>query len=153
MEDFRKALNYSFLLLKYRPRSRGEIEERLKRKKYTSSVIIKVLSHLEGYSYINDEEFVPLFISSCINKGWGRRKIDFALKKLKISRSLRERFLSSRSIDRGKLQQLIDRKLQFYKGKKNIYQKIVRFLVGRGFEYKDIFRELKEVDISKFESK
>lgn len=150
MEDFEKAFHYSLLLLKYRPRSKGEIEDRLKGKRFSSIVITEVLNRLQDYNYINDAEFTLFFISSCLARGWGRRRIEFRLEKLKIPRSLQEKFL--RDEDFGdQLRQLISKKLEFYRGKKNIYQRLVRFLAGRGFDYDEIFSELQNVDIKKFE--
>jgi regulatory protein len=150
VKDFEKALNYSFLLLKYRPRSRGEIEQRLKRKEFPPSVIKKVVDRLEEYNYINDAEFVRLFVSSSITKGWGKRRIVSALRKLKVSEQLYERFLPDKDTYRNRLRQLIRSKLKSYKGKRNIYQRIVRFLINRGFEYNDIYREMQDIDLAKF---
>ncbi|MBU2436171.1 MAG: recombination regulator RecX, partial [Candidatus Omnitrophica bacterium] len=88
-----KALNYSFLLLRYRPRSREEIISRLKEKGYPSSLIEGTLDYLEEKNYINDEEFARTAIFSSLQKGYGRRRIEFMLKKLGIEQSLIEESL------------------------------------------------------------
>ncbi len=143
MEDFKKALNYSFLLLKYRPRSRQEIIQRLSRKKYHPGIIEKVVLNLEENNYINDEEFVRLFVSSAVSRGWGKKRIDYALKKLGVDEQIRTQALPDKQIFREKLKELVDKKISGNK-KKDIksYQKIVRSLATKGFNYDDIIREL-----------
>lgn len=150
MEDYKKALNYSFLLLKYRARSEEEIKYRLKRKKYNTKTIEKVLDYLKENNYLNDEDFTRMFVSSSLNKGWGGRKINFALKKLGINEELIEKALVDKKGQREKLRELIKKRLTRYKGDKNLYQKIVRQLVTRGFEYSDILKEMQAIDIGKF---
>lgn len=150
MQDYNKALNYSYLLLKYRPRARREIVERLGKKGYSSSVIEEVLSSLESYNYINDEEFSRLFVSSSRLKGWGRKKIDYALKNFGITEHLRKEALKDKEVFREDLKELIKKKLSRYKEKKNAYQKIIRYFAGRGFDYSDIKNELQDLNFKKF---
>lgn len=143
MKDFRKALNYSYLLLKYRPRSRQEIVERLKRKNYPASIIEKVISSLEENNYINDEEFVRLFVASSLSRGWGRKRIDYTLKKLGIDEDIRAAALLDKQAFREKLRELVEKKISRNKAKdKKSYQKIIRNLTAKGFSYEDIIREL-----------
>jgi regulatory protein len=151
LQDYTKALNYSFLLLKYRPRSFQEIKSRLKRKGYSSFLIDKVSAYLAENGYINDEEFSRVFIASLLAKGWGIRRIDLALKQLGIDENLRQQALKdNREACRGRLREIIERKIHKYRGAKSAYQKIVRYLVSRGFDYEDIFRELDNFGIERF---
>ena len=151
LQDWAKALNYSFLLLKYRPRSYEEIKSRLRQKCCPSSSIDKVLAYLTEKGYVNDEEFLRVFIASSLAKGWGRRRIDLTLKRLGIAENLRQQvFKDNREACRGKLREIVERKIHKYKGTKNAYQKIVRYLASRGFDYEDIFRELDNFGIEKF---
>lgn len=150
MQDYNKALNYSYLLLKYRPRARREIIDRLSKKGYPASVIDKVLSSLESYNYINDEEFSRMFVSSGRLKGWGRKKIDYALKRFDITEALRKEALKDKEIFREDLKGLIKKKLFRYKEKKNAYQKIVRYFAARGFDYSDIIKELDSLGFNRF---
>ncbi|MFA5272258.1 MAG: regulatory protein RecX [Candidatus Omnitrophota bacterium] len=151
MENYNKALNYSYLLLKYRPRARREIVERLSKKGYPSSVIDKVVSSLESYNYINDEEFTCLFVASSRLKGWGRKKIDYALKRFGITENLRKEALKDKLKFRQDLKELIKKKVFRYKEKKNAYQKIVRHFASRGFDYSDIVKELEDLNFKRFD--
>ena len=152
-KDFDKALKYAFLLLKYRARSKKEIIDRLRRKGYPPSPIDKVIVFLEGYNYLNDEEFARMFVSSSVQKGWGERRIEFELKKLGVAPKFFESLLKSKDFKEKKRQnlyQLIERKMHFYEGKKNRPQKIIRFLVGKGFECDEIFKAMNELGVKRF---
>ncbi|MCF7870046.1 MAG: RecX family transcriptional regulator, partial [Candidatus Omnitrophica bacterium] len=80
MKSFSKALNYAFLLLRFRPRSESEIRTRLKKRKVPLSVIKEVIDYLKGSNYINDQEFIKSYIDSCLAKGWGPIKANVKLK-------------------------------------------------------------------------
>lgn len=157
MEDFNKALNYSFLLLKYRARSRSEIISRLKKKGYASTAREKVVDYLEGNNYINDEEFAHLFLSYSLEKGWGPVRIDFHLAKLGISPQLRKQVLSEDSTCDGRIREIIQKKLEHYKARKpaipapKICQKIVMYLERKGFDYKLINQEMDNLGVNRFE--
>ena len=152
-KDFDKALKYAFLLLKYRVRSKKEIIDRLRRKGYPPSSTDKVIVFLEDYNYLNDEEFARMFVSSSVQKGWGERRIRFELKKLGVVPKFFESLLKSKYFKDKKrkiLYQLIERKMCLYEGKKNRPQKIIRFLVGKGFEYDEIFKAMDELGVKRF---
>ena len=149
MEDYKKALNYSFLLLKYRPRSRQEIIERLNRKKYPSATIDKVIRVLEESRYINDEEFVRLYVASSLNRGWGRKRIEYTLKKFGISEDLRSSALKDNQPFKEKLRELVQRKISGKTKDRKTYQKIIRSLAAKGFDYEDIIRELEVCGFNK----
>ena len=157
MKDFNKALNYSFLLLKYRARSRAEIASRLKKKGYSASIIEKTIAYLKEANCINDEDFVENFVNYSLEKGWGPRRIDFNLNKLGISCELRKQVLERQIDYRPKIREIIKRKLTYYKKSgdrdKGIWQKISRSLVAKGFSYEDIFREMKDMEVDRLANK
>lgn len=136
MKDFNKALKYAFILLKFRQRHSAEILNRLTKKGYSLEVIEDVLDYLKKNKYIDDEEFVKNYISTLSKKGFGRRKILAGLKNMNISEKVLED-LEIPSNDE-KILQLIDKKINQYKGKKNVVGKILRYLLSRGFEYDEI---------------
>jgi regulatory protein len=145
LDNFKKALNYAFLLLKYRPRAKKELFSRLKKKGYSASVIDKVLTYLEENKYINDENFTKEFVSSCLNKGWGKKKIEFHLKKLGICEELIEEVLEKKNF-REKLKELIKKKVVHFRGKGNLYQKILKYFLSKGFDYYQIIEELEKIE-------
>jgi regulatory protein len=56
-DDFRKALQYAFLLLKYRDRSEKELLQRLGRKGFTEETGAKVVSFLKVKGFVDDARF------------------------------------------------------------------------------------------------
>ena len=157
MKDFNKALNYSFLLLKYRARSRNEIVSRLKKKGYASVIRKKVVDYLEDNNYINDKEFANLFVSYSLEKGWGPVRIDFNLKRLGISPQLRKQSLEGDFAYNDRVREIIERKLEYYRRRKpslptsKIWQKIVMHLARKGFDYKLINQEMDNLGVNRLE--
>jgi len=150
---FKKALRYSFLLLKYRARSRNEITLRLKKKGYNSFLTGQIVNYLQKNNYINDKEFTRLFIISALEKGWGPGKVECNLKKLGISSGLRKQVFSRGVNYRNKIREIITKRIAYYKGKGNIAskkkagQRLVRFLAARGFAEDDIREEIESFGI------
>jgi len=62
-----KARSYVFRLLSYRERSRGEVEEKLRGKRFSPEIIGKALSYFTKVGLINDERFACLWVRSRLN--------------------------------------------------------------------------------------
>jgi regulatory protein len=162
-EDCKKALKYCFFLLKYRARSEDEIVSRLKKKGYDEDTIKEAISYLRRQGYINDEKFAETFIADSINKGWGKLKIAFALKKLGVKVDFDRSDFAGNEIYRERLRNLIKIKSVFYgkkskqidtcRRRKDIFSKLMSFLLSRGFEYEEINAEIEAMgmDVSECE--
>jgi regulatory protein len=146
VDDDKRALKCALFLLKYRPRSRLELEIALKRKEFTADVIQSTIEKLEGYGYVNDSDFARLFVNSRLNRGWGARRIVMAIKRLGVDEDTYKPFLPLPAVSRKMLLELAERKAKFYRGKKNAKQKLMRFLAARGFSFDDIFHVLEKVE-------
>ncbi|MCK4912467.1 MAG: RecX family transcriptional regulator [Candidatus Omnitrophica bacterium] len=158
MKNFNKALNYAFLLLKYRARSKHEIVSRLKEKGYAPAIRERVVVCLEENNYIDDKKFVHLFTSHSLDKGWGPIRIDFNLKKLGISSQLRKQVLSGNFSFSDKVKEIIEEKLEYYQKVKpfasmpKIWQKIIMHLVRKGFDLALINQEIDNLGEKGFEN-
>lgn len=75
-----KARDYAFLLLKFRLRSRQEIHERLKRKRFSAGIIKETLDFLESKGFIDDNIFAKAWIASRITRPLGLRRLKQELK-------------------------------------------------------------------------
>ncbi len=75
-----KARNYSFLLLKFRPRSEKEIYQRLKNKKFTPEVIRQTIDFLKDKGFIDDHYFARAWVEARIKKPLGIRRLREELK-------------------------------------------------------------------------
>lgn len=146
MEDYKKALDYSFLLLKHRARSRGEIIDRLRKRKFSLSVINSVLDSLQQSGYVDDDDFAASFVREKLGKGFGLKRISFDLKRLKLSDEVIDKSFSA--IDRSSylngLSQLANERFRRYQGSKDLYGKVFRYLVQRGFSPDEIRKVIDE---------
>jgi regulatory protein len=142
-ENFDRALSYSLLLLKYRLRSEREIIARLGQKGYSPKISKRVVERLRQYNLLNDAFFAQEFIQYAFEKGWGRRKIEFRLQKLGVSKDKSEKFLNKLDY-KDKIKSIIENKMQedgssdpaLYNRRR---ARLIRTLAGRGFEHSDIF--------------
>lgn len=149
MKSFSKALNYAFLLLRFRSRSEFEIRTRLKKRKVSLSIIKEVIDYLKDANYINDQEFIKSYIDSCLVKGWGPMKANLKLKDFGVSVKLRRKALEQIEDKSQKLiDDLIEQKINYLRESKpdleknKIKAKMVRYLAAKGFYYKDIYAHL-----------
>lgn len=75
-DDYKKALECAFLLLKYRLRSEQEIRSRLKKRKFALDLIEKAVSFLKEKKFIDDSIFAKAWIDSRIKRRFGLRRIE-----------------------------------------------------------------------------
>ena len=93
------ALNSAYYFLKFRPRTKKEIERNLQKKadKYhwTEEVIQQALFYLEEQKFINDREFIHLYVES---RNKIKQKSTFALRseliKLGIAKELLDEYFA-----------------------------------------------------------
>ncbi len=133
-------------------KTKKEMEKRLLEKGYNLEEINETLKFLERYNFINDESYTKAFIKDK-TKTQGKQKIKYALKNKGISEEIIEEELSNLDMEREKENAnilalkkyniLIKRENDKYK----IKEKIIRFLISRGYNYevaKDAVKEMLE---------
>ena len=81
-DELKKAKNYAFLLLKFRPRSEKEIYQRLKNKKFNEEIIKNTVAFLKDKEFIDDNYFAKDWIQSRIKRplGLGRLRAELKVK-------------------------------------------------------------------------
>jgi regulatory protein len=90
--DFQeKAKQYAFLLLKFRLRSKKEIYQRLKKKKFDLQTIEKTISFLKDKGFIDDDYFAKAWIESRLKKPLGLKRLKQELKLKGIDNQIIER--------------------------------------------------------------
>ena len=133
-------------------KTKKEMEKRLLEKGYNLEEINETLKFLERYNFINDESYTKAFIKDK-TKTQGKQKIKYALKNKGISEEIIEEELSNLDMKKEKENAnilalkkyniLIKRENDKYK----IKEKIIRFLISRGYNYevaKDAVKEMLE---------
>ncbi|OQX87541.1 MAG: hypothetical protein B6D55_03000 [Candidatus Omnitrophica bacterium 4484_70.2] len=145
---FKSALNYSFLLLKYRGRSKSEIAHRLTKQKVSPQIIEKVLNYLQECGLIDDRSFTFSFIREKIRRGFGIKRIVFDLKKLGVEEELINEGIEKvkKEVDyKGRLRELIVQRRKRYGNKEEGEKRVMRYLLSRGFGYEEILEVWNEV--------
>jgi len=144
--DITKAKRIVFQLLKFRARSRKEIEDRLKKKKFTRETINSVIEYFDKIELINDEEFASGWMKSRLTKPLGLRRISFELKQKGITEEIIEQLKDNikdsyneyevvSDLAKSKLNKL--KNIELDRAKSRIY----RYLLSRGFSI-DVINEV-----------
>ena len=133
-----KALNYAFLLLKFRLRSEKELCNRLKKKKFDAEVIKNTLAFLKEKAFIDDNYFAKAWIEWRIKKPLGIRRLKEELKLKGIDKEIIDsqiQKIKETYIEEDLVSELAQKKLGLLKG---IYpykakQRVYAYLIRRGF--------------------
>ncbi len=84
-----KARSHALRLLKFRPRSEGELRLRLTRKGFSQEIAEAVLAELKRTGLVDDRRFASYFVSQAISsKPVGRRALTHRLRALGVGSEL-----------------------------------------------------------------
>ena len=141
------------MLLSYRSRSEKELQERLKKKRFSERHIVVTLKHLTQAGYLDDHALALDLKRQAFNNkllGHNRAKI-FLLDRGVPDDIVNETMTYDEETEAQKIQKLIDKKLKTMEGcpdnKKK--KKLWDFLVRKGYSYNTIrnaFHNLTQVE-------
>lgn len=133
-------------LLAARPRSRGELENYLDRKKTDNHTKNELLGKLEAVNLINDEDFARRWVEN--------RRLLKPISRRKLRQELLQKRIDVRTIDKvihedeadelTVLRELVHKKRGLSKFKHD-QQKLMQYLARQGFDYSDIKQVLEEI--------
>lgn len=108
----------------------------------------KVLEILVSEKYVDDLRYATAYArEKSMISGWGETKIRYMLSAKRIDRSLVDQALTE--IDASKadsrLQKLLENKAKSLKADPQIRLKLLRFALGRGYQYDDVVRVLQDI--------
>ena len=129
-------------LINTRYKTRKEIWAYLEEKGYLPNVIYYCINKLTEYNYINDEFYAESFISHKIKKD-GKLKIKQQLLQKGIKEDLIERILVDSESQVETIKAMAEKYMKNKEDTKENYVKLFRYLQGKGFEYEDIMKVLK----------
>ena len=108
----------------------------------------KVLDVLVSEKYVDDLRYATAYArEKAMIAGWGETKIRYMLSTKRIDRALVDQALTE--IDSSKadsrLQKLLENKARTLKVDPQIRLKLLRFALGRGYQYDDVVRVLQDI--------
>lgn len=143
-----KCYNYALFLLSKKDYTQYEITKKLTSKGYSKDVINKIIDKLKRYDIINDEKYAKKYINECLNiKKYGIKKIEYNLLAKGIELDSIENVSCDYDIQLKTAIELIQKKIKYYKNNKDIKNKLIRYLIYRGFEYDIVKEALKSIKL------
>lgn len=140
MLDFEKAKEKALSALSRRRYTKKEITDKLKKCGADDEVSEKVVEWAVSYGFLNDEEYVKSYISDAVNiKKYGMRKIKFELLRKGIDKFVLEDVLFEMDpIDEtDNIKNILEKRLKNKDDRKEA-DRVIRYLISRGFEFNDI---------------
>lgn len=136
-------LNYAFFFLKFRPRTRKEIEtylyKKIQKRHWSRDDVKKAIQHLEKIELINDKNFIKWFVEQrTLLKPKGKFILQQELLKHGIEKELIDEYFSSYSVNEEELaEKILQERWHRYKNldKRKRFEKAVSFLLRRGFTF------------------
>jgi regulatory protein len=126
----------------YQERCTSEVRAKVERLGADESLTLEVIKYLQENRFLDEKRFVEAFVQGKLRiKKWGRQKIKAALFQKRIDTKLIQEgiysFISDEEYQKV-LEHLIERKNRELSTEKNPQikkQKLMRFLLSRGFHY------------------
>jgi regulatory protein len=137
-QQFSKEKQYCFKLLKIRPRSIKELEERLRQRKISLGVIKNVISYLANLGLLDDVKFAHDWVAWRLHNGYGKHRILTELKQKGVPENIIVQTLNEALTDYNEeniANDLAQKRIKRYKNLETDTRKrrIYGFLVRKGF--------------------
>ena len=108
----------------------------------------QILQVLMSEKYVDDLRYATAYArEKSMISGWGETKIRYMLSSKRISRSLVDQALTEIDSDKAdaRLRKLLENKSKTLKADPQIRLKLLRFALGRGYQYDDVVRVLQDI--------
>ena len=149
MDSFDKFYNKALRFLSFRPRSEKEVEDYLEKKECDNLTSGKIIQNLKEHNFLNDENFTKWWIEQrTIVRPRAERVIKMELKQKGIQKELiDEIFEKNINKDKEIALKLAQKRIQRYArgDTKKTYEKMLRFLISKGFSYDTIKEVIDQV--------
>jgi len=88
-KELKRARNTAYRYLTIRPRSRAEVEQKLRDREFPPDTVASVIEHLLRLGYLNDEQFARQWAAGRVrSRGFGRRRVEQELRQKGIGRDI-----------------------------------------------------------------
>ncbi len=149
--ELESAKNFALRLIKFRMRSKHELQSRLKRKQFSEKIIKQVLDFLSDLGYVNDLTFAKTWVNDRLQFNPRSRKLlVYELKNKGIDETIIKQSIAglSSEIEEQMARELVLKRLPKLKGlSREIKQRrLSGYLNRRGFSAGILFKIIKELE-------
>ncbi|HUJ18522.1 MAG TPA: regulatory protein RecX [Nitrospirota bacterium] len=86
-KELKQARNTAYRFLAIRPRSRAEVEKKLREREFPANTVSAVVEQLLRFGYLDDPKFARQWAAARVRtRGFGRRRIELELRQKGIGR-------------------------------------------------------------------
>lgn len=147
MKKPNKPLEYALNLLSQRSYSEKKLTEKLISREVEPSEIETVITKLKEYGYVDDAKYAKDYVESAQNiKLTGRRKIYWQLIKKGIPKEIAKEAIDQTYNDDSEPEQIreIIKKYARNIPKDKLYERLIRRLISRGYDYILVKKEVQD---------
>lgn len=131
-------------LLNGRDRTRKELIDRLESEGFDSSISHAMVKKAQACGMVDESRYAEVFIATSIRKGWGRDKIERTLRERGIDPSAVQEYPHAFFAEDDEFERAVGVLSKKRVPETNPKQKLVRFLIGRGFSMSIAIRAVEE---------
>ena len=149
-EEFTKAKSLSLKALERGLKTEEQIKKKLKDKGYEEEVIEKAIAFLKNYDFLDDNRYAKLYIKDKI-KANGESKIRYELIKKGICKNIIDKAfldIEKSTIDEAVRKVALKKYNSIRKNnieEKKMKEKLFRYLVGKGYDFSNANKAIKEI--------
>ena len=153
-ENLSKCKETALRIIERSYKTESEMINKLAEKGYDSKSIEIVISFLKEYNFINDKSYTKMYIKDRISNQ-GKQKIKYSLIRKGISAEIIDEFINDIEFDNEKTVAIEMAKKKYKliskteKDKFKLWNKLCRYLVGRGYNYsisKEVVNEVLDME-------
>ncbi len=153
-ENLSKCKETALRIIERSYKTESEMINKLAEKGYDSKSIEIVISFLKEYNFINDKSYTKMYIKDRISNQ-GKQKIKYSLIRKGISAEIIDEFINDIEFDNEKAVAIEMAKKKYKliskteKDKFKLWNKLCRYLVGRGYNYsisKEVVNEVLDME-------
>lgn len=154
-EEFLKCKNSALRIVEKAYKTEKEMVDKLLQKGYEGIIIEKTIAFLKEYNFLNDEKYTLMYAKDR-SKIQGKNKIKYSLMKKGIDKETIENTLDSidNNVEEETAYNLAIKKYRILSKKENdkykLNQKLIRFLLGKGYDYgliKDVIKRITNEEV------
>ena len=107
--------------------------------------IPEIIGVLVKEKYLSDERFASAYVNDKLQfGGWGRNKIVYGLRGLRVDCDAIHNAIIERYVEKSAavIERLVAAKLKSVRGKPDVKNRVVRYMISKGFSYNEFSRFL-----------